>query len=95
MTIQNTDRREAVGTGEEVDVGTPKTLTFAMVSENGDAVASAEVQLVDGGNWVTAFTPLGEGEPKSTNGPVKKIRINVTSLGTGSFVDFEVVGERQ
>jgi len=95
MTIGYADRRTAIGTGKEIDVGSPKTLTFAMVSENGDAVASAEVQLVDGGNWVTAFTPLGEGEPKSTNGPVKKIRINVTNLGSGSFVDFEVLGERQ
>ena len=85
----------STGAGDTIDIGSPKTLSFATNGDVGDYTANIEVLLHQQGSWFVVETAITDGEVKTTTGPVIGIRINISALGTATTIDFEVLGIKQ
>lgn len=95
MTIESNIQHTSTGEKTPIDVGSPKRLSFITVGTGGtDYVANIEVQLTTDGAFSVAETGIADKTVKVTTGAVKAIRINISSLGSASAVNFEVLGER-
>ena len=95
MTISIKETITTTGAGTSWDVGPPKTLSFAIISDGFGVVADVEVKLTKDGTWLTAEAGVADSEIKTTTGPVVAVRLNVSNMGSASAIDFELCGERQ
>lgn len=95
MTISVKQTHTSTGAKASIDVGSPKRLSFLTVGDVDDYTANVEVLLTPSGNWVAAEVGITDSTVKTTTGSVIGVRLNISSLGTATTVDFEVLGERQ
>jgi len=92
MTIEITQTLTSTGAGDTIDIGEAKVTSFAMTSNNADAVVDIEVLLTAGGAFKKEKIGVAEATVFVTISPIKGIRANVTGLGTSTTVTFEVLG---
>lgn len=95
MTVTVKQTHTSTGAKDAIEMGTPKTVTFAVVGDQTDHTINIEIQITDGGTWFLAEGAITDKAPKTTTGPVVAIRANIANLGTATTIDFEVLGERQ
>ncbi len=94
MATTNTQTHTTTGAKTGIDIPNTHRVTFSLLGDETDYVADIQVQLVPAGNWITAEASLADNTPKTTVGPISAIRVNITSMGAASTIDFEVVSQR-
>lgn len=83
---------DSTGAKDGVDVKRSGRLSVCVTSQNGDATYTIQGKLKN--EWRNVgMSAVVDGEISSSIGPLEEIRLNITSLGTGSTVDFEVLGD--
>lgn len=93
MSISTTKTYTATGTQTAIDVGVTNQITYAVKEDVSGLTFDVEVQITNGGDWFkVSDSTQSTGQAYTFLGGVTSVRLNITSLGSSTSVNFEVGG---
>lgn len=96
MSIRTIKTYTTTGPQDTIDVPHGHNITWAVIPDTGTPVFAVEVQLNEGGAWVTSDSEaLNINQAYTFAGGVEAIRLNISDLGGASSVNFEVSGDNR
>jgi len=93
--MQKSSNITTTGTSDPLTFSVNSIMGFGTTGTADDYVASVEVQLVNNGNWYTIQDAIEDGVAYSSNAGCVATRLNVSSMGTATSIDFEVNGTQE
>ena len=97
MAISISKQYTSTGAKDPIDLNASHSVTFGVKSNTGDAVFTIEHYLgkVGAGGWYDSGQDVTEGHAYTTKGTIENMRINISSMGTASSVNLDVIGSNR